>query len=67
MHAGYKDLHSYAFFGKSGRIGTASDYVFAYVPGGPQQQIDMFLHAYDLCRAGCSKVPVPCKPDGISS
>ena len=50
--AGFEDLHSFAFIGSSGRIGTASDGLFSYVPAGPNKQIDMFLHAYDLRREG---------------
>lgn len=49
---GFEDLHSFAFLGDGGRIGTASDGIFAYVPVGPSRQIDMFLHAYDLHKAG---------------
>ena len=49
--AGFEDLHSFAFLGKSGRICTASDGLFSYVPAGPNKQIDMFLHAYDLHKA----------------
>lgn len=51
-HAGFEDLHSFAFIGSSGRIGTASDGLFSYVPAGPNKQIDMFLHAYDLRKEG---------------
>jgi hypothetical protein len=50
--AGYEDLHSYAFLGTSGRIGTASDVTVRYVPIGPAQQIDMFLRAHALSSAG---------------
>ena len=50
--AGFNDLHNFAFMGPSPRIGTASDFVFAHVPVGPQQQIDMFLHAVLCCKAG---------------
>ena len=50
--AGFEDLHSFAFIGSSGRIGTASDGLFSYVPAGPNKQIDMFLHAYDLRKEG---------------
>lgn len=49
---GFEDLHSFAFLGNSGRIGTASDGLFSYVPAGPNKQIDMFLHAYDMRKAG---------------
>ena len=54
--AGFKDLHSFAFLGGSGRIGAASDYVFTYPPAGPHQQLDLFLRAYDLCKAGRAEV-----------
>lgn len=57
--AGYEDLHSFAFLGKSGRIGTASDGLFSYVPAGPNKQIDMFLRAYDLRKAGRLQVGHP--------
>jgi hypothetical protein len=54
--AGFEDLHSFAFLGTSGRIGTASDGLFSYVPAGPNKQIDMFLRAYDLRKAGRMQV-----------
>ena len=50
--AGFEDLHSFAFLGRSGRICTASDGLFSYVPAGPNKQIDMFLRAYDLHKSG---------------
>ena len=56
--AGFRDLHSFAFLGGSGRIGTATDTLLANVPVGPAQQLDMFLHAYDLCKAGRMEVRV---------
>ncbi len=49
---GFEDLYSFAFIGNSGRIGTASDGLFSYVPAGPNKQIDMFLRAYDLRKEG---------------
>ena len=52
LRAGFEDLHSFAFIGSSGRIGTASDGLFSYVPAGPNKQIDMFLRAYDLRKEG---------------
>ena len=58
MHAGFKDLHSFAFLGPSGRIGTAQDGIFAYVPAGPQKQFDMFLHAYAAYKRGRLQVPL---------
>ena len=58
MRAGFKDLHSFAFLGGSGRIGTAQDGIFAYVPAGPHKQLDMFLHAYDCYKRGRLQVPV---------
>jgi hypothetical protein len=51
-HAGFEHLHSFAFLGRSGRIATASDGLFSYVPAGPNKQLDMFLRAYDLRKAG---------------
>ena len=51
-HAGFKDLHSFAFLGPSGRIGTAQDGIYAYVPAGPHKQIDMFLHSYACYKRG---------------
>ena len=72
-HAGFEDLHSFAFIGSSGRIGTASDGLFSYVPAGPNKQIDMFLHAYDLRKEGRlavralpPKLPVLCLMQSIS-
>ncbi len=52
MCAGFEDLYSFAFIGNSGRIGTASDGLFSYVPAGPNKQVDMFLRAYDLRKEG---------------
>ncbi|CAK0782757.1 hypothetical protein CVIRNUC_005952 [Coccomyxa viridis] len=49
---GFKDLHSFAFLGPSGRIGTAQDGLFAYVPAGPHKQFDMFLHSYQCYKRG---------------
>jgi hypothetical protein len=62
--AGFKDLHSFAFLGPSGRIGTAQDGIFAYVPAGPHKQFDMFLHAFAAYKRGrlqvcCAASPVP--------
>ena len=56
--AGFEDLHSFAFIGNSGRIATASDGLFSYVPAGPNKQIDMFLRAYDLRKEGRLEVRV---------
>ncbi|KAL6781746.1 hypothetical protein ACKKBF_B09280 [Auxenochlorella protothecoides x Auxenochlorella symbiontica] len=49
---GFHDLHSYAFLGRNPRIGTASDFVFAFVPAGPLKQLEMFFHSVQCCRAG---------------
>lgn len=54
--AGFKDLHSFAFLGPSGRIGTAQDGIFAYVPAGPHKQFDMFLHSYQCYKKGLLQV-----------
>ena len=59
--AGFKDLHSFAFLGGSGRIGTAQDGIYAYVPAGPHKQFDMFLHSYAAYKAGRMKA----RPLGI--
>ena len=56
MHTGFKDLHSFAFLGSSGRIGTAQDGIFAYVPAGPHKQFDMFLHSYQCYKKGLLEV-----------
>lgn len=56
VHAGFKDLHSFAFLGPSGRIGTAQDGIFAYVPAGPHKQFDMFLHSYACYSKGLLQV-----------
>jgi len=61
-HAGFKDLHSFAFLGGSGRIGTAQDGIYAYVPAGPHKQFDMFLHAYAAYKAGRIKAQPFCLP-----
>ena len=53
--AGFKDLHSFAFLGGSGRVGTAQDGIYAYVPAGPHKQFDMFLHSYAAYKAGRMK------------
>lgn len=53
---GFKDLHNFAFLGPNPRIGCASDFVFAYVPFGPIQQLKMFFHSVDCCRKGMEKV-----------
>lgn len=61
-HAGFKDLHSFAFLGGSGRIGTAQDGIYAYVPAGPHKQFDMLLHAYAAYKAGRIKAQPFCLP-----
>jgi len=47
--SGHVELHNYAFLGPSGRIGTASDVTYGYVPVGPKKQLDMFFHGM-ACR-----------------
>ena len=54
--AGFNDLHAFAFLGKNPRIGTASDFVFSFVPSGPLKQLEMFFHAVECCRNGLEKV-----------
>ncbi|CAL8470751.1 g10293 [Coccomyxa elongata] len=49
---GFKDLHNFAFLGPSGRIGTAQDGIYAYVPAGPHKQFDMLLHSYACYKKG---------------
>ena len=66
-HAGFEDLHSFAFIGNSGRIGTASDGLFSYVPAGPNKQIDMFLRAYDLRKEGRLEVPTFMPAQAVSA
>ena len=56
LPVGFKDLHSFAFLGSSGRIGTAQDGIFAYVPAGPHKQFDMFLHSYQCYKKGLLEV-----------
>ena len=56
LSTGFKDLHSFAFLGPSGRIGTAQDGIFAYVPAGPHKQFDMFLHSYQCYKRGLLQV-----------
>ncbi len=56
MPAGFKDLHNFAFLGPSGRIGTAQDGIYAYVPAGPHKQFDMFLHSYACYKKGMLQV-----------
>jgi len=59
VHAGFKDLHNFAFLGPSGRIGTAQDGIYAYVPVGPHKQFDMFLHSYACYKKGLLQVLAP--------
>jgi hypothetical protein len=54
--AGYDKLYNYAFLGPSGRIGTASDFVFAFVPHGPKKQLDLIFHAIGCHQQGLSQV-----------
>ena len=67
LSTGFKDLHSFAFLGPSGRIGTAQDGIFAYVPAGPHKQFDMFLHSYQCYKRGLLQVgPQYCHVTDIS-
>ena len=53
---GHDQLHNYAFLGPSGRIGTASDVVYAFVPAGPKKQLDMFFHGIECRQKGLGEV-----------
>ena len=56
MGTGHDQLHNYAFLGASGRIGTASDVIYAFVPAGPKKQLDMFFHGIECRRNGLEEV-----------
>lgn len=56
LSAGYDSMHNYAFLGPSGRIGTASDFVYAFVPHGPKKQLDLVFHAISCHQRGLSAV-----------
>ena len=49
---GNTELYNYAFLGPSGRIGTASDVTYGYVPVGPKKQLDMFFHGMECYKRG---------------
>ena len=51
-----KDLHNFAFLGRSPRIGTASDWVWYNVPHGPQKQVDSFFQGQRCIREGREQV-----------
>ena len=52
-HADFrKDLHNFAFLGRSARIGTASDWVWYNVPHGPQKQVESFFQGQRCIREG---------------
>lgn len=51
-----KDLHNFAFLGKTARIGTASDWVWYNVPHGPQKQIESFICGQKCIRVGKEEV-----------
>ena len=55
---GHNQLRNYAFLGPSGRIGTASDVVYAFVPAGPKKQLDMFFHGIECRENGLEEVAV---------
>ena len=42
--------------GASARIGSASDFVFAFVPHGPKKQLDLFFHAMKCYQGGLLEV-----------
>ncbi|PRW20755.1 FAD NAD(P)-binding domain-containing [Chlorella sorokiniana] len=49
---GFGDIHNYCFMGRNPRIGTASDFVFAFVPAGPISQLEMYFHAVEQIKLG---------------
>lgn len=51
-----KDLHNFAFLGKSARIGTASDWVWYNVPHGPQKQVESFFQGQRCIQTGKEEV-----------
>ncbi len=51
-----KDLHNFAFLGKSARIGTASDWVWYNVPHGPQKQVESFFQGQRCIQTGKEQV-----------
>ena len=51
-----KDLHNFAFLGRSPRIGTASDWVWYNVPHGPQKQVESFFQGQRCIREGREQV-----------
>ena len=56
-----KDLHNFAFLGRSPRIGTASDWVWYNVPHGPQKQVESFFQGQRCIREGREQVgSLPC-------
>ncbi len=57
-YAGFDKLYNYAFLGPSGRIGTASDFVYAFVPHGPKKQLDLVFHAINCHQRGLSRVRI---------
>ena len=56
-----KDLHNFAFLGRSPRIGTASDWVWYNVPHGPQKQVESFFQGQRCIREGREQV---CRTQG---
>ena len=56
-----RDLHNFAFLGRSARIGTASDWVWYNVPHGPQKQVESFFQGQRCIREGREQVgSLPC-------
>ena len=51
-----KDLHNFAFLGRSPRVGTASDWVWYNVPHGPQKQVECFFQGQRCIRKGREQV-----------
>ena len=51
-----KDLHNFAFLGRTARIGTASDWVWYNVPHGPQKQLESFFQGQRCIREGREQV-----------
>jgi hypothetical protein len=48
--------------GPSARIGTASDFVFGFVPDGPKKQLDLFIHGMKCHSNGSFQVMQALQP-----
>lgn len=55
---GFDKVYNFAFMGPSGRIGTASDFVYAFVPHGPKRQLDLVFHAIKCHQRGLGAVRI---------